>query len=467
MRSLRARLLLAMLIVSSATLALAGWVSRRYVEFALDEHLARDSTVDVARFAAPLDAWFAKNGRQNGVEPVLQQVSKASGRRALLTAENGTAIALAPETLADAKVSWGAGDSLTIEWNGQDTSEMRLINPPHAPVHGADGSTLTLYLLPLARPSPDGSPAIAPSGRRLVISLAGVVFLALTATLLVSRHILRPLGSLKSAVQKMEAGDPAPRVTVTTRDELGELGSAFNHMAERRESAERARREMVSDAAHELRTPVTNIRCQIEALQDGLAPVSPEAMASLHEETLNLARLLDDLQDLAMADAGQLKVTLGVSSPLALVESAAGAIAPRLVAAHISLAVNVPHDLPDVVADPLRAGQVLRNLLDNAAVYTSPGGRIEIRAAACDTAVEFTVADSGPGIAPEHLSRIFDRFYRTDASRSRRTGGSGLGLAIVKQLVEAQGGTVRVASTLDEGAAFTFTLASVPGSARA
>jgi signal transduction histidine kinase len=241
---------------------------------------------------------------------------------------------------------------------------------------------------------------------------------------------------------------------------------------------ERLRRNMVTDVAHELRTPLTNIRGYLEALRDGVARPEKALLASLHDEALLLNRLVDDLQDLALAEAGQLRLEPQRASLHEIADQAAGALRPTLEAKQLKLQIALPPDLPDVWADPERVGQVLRNLLNNAILHTPPNGVIRVGAEhvgdwrlaigdhyapqslipSLQSPIVVSVSDSGPGIAPEHLANVFDRFYRADRSRARATGGAGLGLAIVKQLVEAHGGRVWASAVPDQGACISFTL---------
>jgi two-component system sensor histidine kinase BaeS len=256
----------------------------------------------------------------------------------------------------------------------------------------------------------------------------------------------------------MEAGDLSRRVPVRGEDEIAGLARAFNAMADRRATAERLRRDLVNDVAHELRSPLTNMRAQIEALQDGLAAPTPETLASLEEEARLLERLVDDLQELALAEAGQIELERGPVDVLTEVQRAVQGLRPRLDEKDLRVEIDIPAGLPPVFADARRMGQVLRNLLGNAATHTLPGGLVRVSAWGEAGEVRTTVADTGPGIPPEHLPFLFERFYRADASRARATGGAGLGLAIVKQLAEAHGGRVWVESEPGRGAVFGFSL---------
>lgn len=256
----------------------------------------------------------------------------------------------------------------------------------------------------------------------------------------------------------MEGGDLTRRVRAQGGDELAELARAFNSMADTLADTEELRRNLVSDVAHELRTPLASICCQLEAIQDGLAELNREAINSIHEEAMQLNRLVEDLQDLALAEAGQFTLSLQGVSVREQAEQAARSMSQLACERGVAIEVRVPRGLSPVTADPVRLRQILTNLLQNAATHTPAGGKATISAEASDSWVEVRIRDTGVGIAPEHLPHIFDRFYRTDRSRSRATGGSGLGLAIVKHLVELHGGRVWVESLVGEGTVIGFTL---------
>lgn len=296
----------------------------------------------------------------------------------------------------------------------------------------------------------------------VAIALAGLVGLLLTYFL--SRSILRPVDELISAARAMEKGDLSQRVTVSTKGELGELAHAFNAMAEGLTRLEQLRQNMVTDVAHELRTPLSNVRGYLEALRDGVVKPTPETIASVYEEAMLLNRLVDDLQELALAEAGQLKLVCQPVDIRQVIDKAVQSLKTQALEKEIDLIAVLQDNLPLVNADAERMGQVLRNLLKNAIINTPVGGEIRIQARLIDSQVEVSVQDNGMGISAEHLPYVFERFYRVDQSRARETGGAGLGLAIVKQLVEAQGGQVDIDSQVDGGTRITFTspIAEIP-----
>jgi two-component system sensor histidine kinase BaeS len=326
-------------------------------------------------------------------------------------------------------------------------------------------------------------------GGRTLAAASVVALLAVAVTVMVSRRLLRPVAALTTAAHRMAGGELAQRVDVRGADELAGLARSFNAMADAVATNEEQRRRLVNDVAHELRTPLANIRGYVEAALDGVTPSDDRLLASLHEEAVLLQRLVDDLQTLALAESRRLVLH---PEPVDL-----GALADQVVAAHraqagasgIELVVEREGEEDVTVdADAARLRQALGNLVTNALRYSSPGDRVTLRVGTDGVAggrgadgVEGVVGvdradggdgrgdaavveviDTGIGIAPEDLSHVFDRFWRADSSRARHTGGSGLGLAICSQLVEAHGGRVTAASTPGEGSTFAIHLPRRP-----
>lgn len=290
----------------------------------------------------------------------------------------------------------------------------------------------------------------------LLLALGGGV-VGITLSIIASRSLTAPLSRLAAAAHDIGARDFSRRVELAGTDEVREVAQAFNEMADRLEQAETLRRNLVADVAHELRTPLSVLQGNLRALLDDVYPLDKEEIGRLYTQTRLLGRLVNDLHDLAQAEAGQLSLTCQTVDLAHLVCETASSHQPVAEEAGITLQTEIDPDLPGLWADEGRMAQVLHNLLANALRHTSPGGTVTIRAAATGSEVLLTVQDNGDGIAPEHLPHVFDRFYRTDRSRARDTGGAGLGLAIVRAIVQAHGGTVAVASD-GEGQGSTFTI---------
>jgi signal transduction histidine kinase len=290
------------------------------------------------------------------------------------------------------------------------------------------------------------------------VFLAGA--LALVFGSLIVWRVVRPLKSLTMAASAVAAGDLSQRVSVSSGDEISDLADAFNRMAVQLDRAETLRQQLTADIAHELRTPITVIQGNIEALQDGIFPLTQEALEPILDKTLLLRRLVEDLRQLALAESGQLSL---IPEPLdlgPLAGQAIDAFRPPAEARGVELSLAPADSLPLVRADRQRVQQVLDNLLSNALRYTPDGGRITVGLAQENGFVQVSVTDTGPGIPAAALPNVFERFYRADQSRERLSdgGGSGLGLAVARSIVEAHGGQIGVHSAPGQGAVFWFSL---------
>jgi signal transduction histidine kinase len=337
-----------------------------------------------------------------------------------------------------------------VEWLGP----ARVLGP------GPDGVERSMAVIPLVMDSARATSSIEGTGRALSrrISVAILVgsLLAGLMTALLSEPLLGRVGTLSRAAHALRAGDFSARAPDTGNDELAELARSFNRLAEGLERSEAQRKRLISDVAHELRHPLTNVLGLLEAARDGLRPVDQPLLGVLHEEASLLGRLVDDLRDLSLADAGEL--TLSIQS------LAAGDAARRAAEAFewhqgSSTLVLEPSE-PDLTvrADDRRLGQILRNLIHNARVHSPAGGQVRLGVTRVNGRVVFEVADQGDGIEPAHLPHVWERFYRADPSRSRNTGGMGLGLSVVSRLVQAQGGEAWAESIPGQGSRFFVAL---------
>ncbi|HEX2916354.1 MAG TPA: ATP-binding protein [Chloroflexia bacterium] len=292
----------------------------------------------------------------------------------------------------------------------------------------------------------------------LVAGLIGVG-VAIIVSFFVTRLIVTPVRRLAHASKSIAAGHYAERVPAMSQDEIGEMATSFNEMAEALEATERRRLELIGDVAHELRTPVATLEGYMEGLLDGVVQPSEEIWLSLHEEAGRLRRLIDDLQELSRAEAKQIPLKLTPVNPLEIARAALERLEGQFKEKGLEFSVALPENLPPVQADRDRAIQVLTNLLTNALRYTPAPGTVKLELTAVENMVQFKVTDTGMGISPEHLPHLFERFYRVDKSRSRALGGSGIGLTIAKALVEAMGGTIQATSGgPGKGSIFSFSL---------
>jgi signal transduction histidine kinase len=325
-----------------------------------------------------------------------------------------------------------------------------------------------LFVMPRAAADNTVPPFLATIRLAILIVSACIGILAAFAAILFSRTITRPLAKLTTAAQVLASGNYTARVDTNAQGELGELANTFNEMATRLEKdvddlhkQELLRRELIMNITHDLATPLTAIAGLGESLVDGVNQNRDDFEATgriIVRETLRLRRLVQDLHLMAKVEAGAMRPQPKVLRLAAVVDESLAVLAPEFERANVEPLNNVAFDLPPVWADPDMLMRVFSNLCDNALRHTPSGGAILIEARQQGNMLEIAVTDTGKGIPPEALSRIFDRFYRADSSRHSTTGGSGLGLAIVQAIVEAHGGTIQAENAPQGGARIVFTI---------
>ena len=317
-----------------------------------------------------------------------------------------------------------------------------------------------LALIPEAGSSQAQQDFLASVDSGLLLIGLGALSAALALAFFSVRRVTVPLNAMTSAAARLAGGDLTQRVpALGTGDQVAVLAAAFNQMAASLEENQRMRRAQTADIAHELRTPLTSVQGYLEAIQDGAIAATPVVIDSMHEEVLLLGGLMGDLQDLALAEAGQLSLHRIVQPLAPLLEQAVvmqTVMARDRGVALVMLPSVVP--LPPIAVDAPRIRQVLRNLIANALVHTSAGGSVTLGIVGGVRSVSILVRDTGQGIEPEHLPHIFDRFYRADPSRARATGGAGIGLSVARGIVQAHRGTIDVRSVVGQGTEFTITL---------
>jgi two-component system sensor histidine kinase BaeS len=417
---------------------------------------------------ATLAAAYTRAGSWDGIDlSGAQALARNTGAQLVILNEAGGRVAtVAPDAGQD---------------HGQDNQPGR--GPTHAPSHDA-GTAAGSAALAAATTSPpataDEVPVVAggktvgdvvisfPSAsqsaawqardailRAVWLGAAITVALAAIAALLVSRRTTRPLTALAAAAGAVGRGEPdAEKLLRPGPGELGQVSAAFAAMARNLRREDQLRRDMVADIAHELRTPVTILQGGTEELLDGIADPTPGMLTSLHDETLRLGRLVDDLATLAAAQAAALTLNKAPADVGMIAASAAKALAPQFAEAGLRLNLNTARAV--VIADEARLTQVATNLLTNAVKYTPPGGQVTVTTCADAEAARLTVTDTGPGIPAADLPHVFERFWRGTGTKAR--SGAGIGLAVVAELAAAHGGSVSAASPPGSGAIFTVTL---------
>jgi signal transduction histidine kinase len=418
-----------------------------------DAFVQRGQSREAREAIAEVQAFVDRTGSLDGVDALLSQIHQRTQAPVVLL-RDGQAVAAAPAMPTTILLS-PEGITITIEAEGRH-SEFAL-GGTLPTIAGSDGRPLaSMVVLPPAqggRREFDGD-----VNRGLWWVAAGIGLLGVLLSGWAAGRLVRPIEQLTDAARRLAGGDLGQRVAVDRTDEIGQLAQAFNTMAEGLERNESLRRSLLNDVAHELRTPLTHVRAELEALQDGLRQPTSDVINRLHADALHLERLVDDLRDLAQAEAGQLRLMIEVvdlpsalSEAAASLESASAAKAVRIQVADADLAGAV-------LADRARFRQIMVNLLDNAVRHSPPGATVQVTAEAIgENQLRIIVSDEGSGVPEEALAKLFDRFFRADESRDRRTGGAGLGLAIVRQLVTLQGGTVE-ASNLPRGFRVAFVL---------
>lgn len=476
---LQVRLVLGFTVVLA--LALAG-VSL-YIGLAADREVRhfndRRDHARAARVEELVSRFYSDRGSWADLQPLLAEAGPVAGKRIVVTDHAGRVVAdshwqpgklpehLLEEKLLEQYLKEGGN------WTGYDD------DLPPVPVFFGEEQVGSFALAPLAAPPEVAEPTTASVVSAVNRSLfwTGLVAAALGTALvwLWSRRLLTPLQQLGAAALRLGQGDFAHRAPPAGPGEIRRLAASFNTMAASLEEAERHRRELAADVAHELRTPLSNIQGYLEAMKDGVVQPSPEIIDTIHGQALHLARLVEDLRLLALAESGALRLELAPYDVAELLRQRMAAARPRAEANGVRLTLAPPSDLPEVELDGTRIAQVVDNLLENAVTHTPAGGQVTVSAsvipadgaggasggppgASGGERLQVSVADTGRGIPAEDLPRLFDRFYRADPSRSRGTGGAGLGLTIARQLVEAHGGQIAAQSAPGQGSVFTFQL---------
>ena len=416
------------------------FVSERIaVEIEEYKRISEQYRLNQIRFS--LYAFYVDNESWEGVQSVVEDTALFSGAHIVLVATNGTVVGDSEGELTGSNYTNSHERSLNLTWADELVGRAYVTADP----------TAEEYVAPFLRLS-------ASMNRSLLLGGSVAIGIALLLTFVLSRRMTSPIGVLAGAARRLGRGDLSQRVRLRGEGEVTALAQAFNSMAADLEYVEQLRRNMVADVAHELRTPLSNIQGYLEAIRDGMIEPDAAAICSLNEETTLLSRLVNELQDLSLAEAGELKLVYQAEDIADLAKQAVTPWQPQLTAREISLSLELADDLPLVSIDWQRVNQVLHNILENAVAHTRKGGSINVAARQKGKWVEVSVSDTGAGIPAEDLPHIFERFYRVDKSRARATGGSGLGLTIAKRLIEAHGGTIGVQSKLGEGSRFSFTL---------
>ncbi len=484
-RSLRSRLIAAFLAVALVAVALLAFLSFRVTSAQFGSYLFQGRMMFGQRIFAALGSYYQSRGSWTGIELQIGQLAEQLGNRIALYDTAGNLVAE-----ADHRPPGLRGGMMPMMGGRNRLPRMR------QPLV-IDGKTVGLLAwtpptIPEGTTGPEQAFLMA-TQRYVWLAALIVGVLAVAFGLILSERMAGPVRRLTEAAHAMADGRLGQKVEVHASEEVEELAGAFNKMSENLQRVEELRRNMVADVAHELRTPVATMQAQLEGMIDGVIPGAPEDLRAVHEETVTLSRLIDQLRELSLAEAGELQLSVEELDICDVVRKEIDAARPEYEAGAVELVRDCPRSLPHVRADHLRIGQVLRNLLSNALRHTpargtvtvtaevtmepggEPGGRAHTGEGAGSSGpggvprgIEVSVRDTGSGIAPEDLPFVFERFYRADKSRAREVdegagfagglggGGFGIGLTISKRLVEAHGGRIWAESTPGEGTAMKF-----------
>ena len=443
--SLRFRLLvgftLAILIAIGSTFFFVSLATRGEIQ----RFGERADQARITRMQAELSRFYFMYRGWNGIQPFVEQWGNLYQQRIILTDGQGIVVADSQgELLGKNHKSAQPGLPLVVPGQGGVIGTLYVTTRPSAEL-GFESLRVLFRVI----------------GRFFIWGGLVAIAIALLIAFLLSQRILSPVKALTLAARRLGQGDFSQRVGSKDKSEMGELAGAFDVMAENLQRNEQLRKNMVADVAHELRTPLSNIKGYLEAVSDGVVQPDAETIHKLNEEATLLARLVEDLQELSLAEAGTLKLVYNTENIAGIINQAVTTIQVKATAKGITISTELPDKLPLVNIDAHRISQVLRNLLENAITYTATSGSIKVAVSIPDDqTIEVSVADTGQGIPAEELPLIFERFYRVDKSRTRATGGSGLGLTIAKRLVEAHGGKISAQSEIGKGSRFSFTLSA-------
>lgn len=443
------RLTIAFLLVAIAGVSVVAFLSNRATSASFNRFLEEESTGQLASLQDGLAAYYRDQGNWSGVETLLRDYRSTMGSGVGLTLldTSGQAVAVAGSGRGNRPRATELSENLPIEVDGQEVGRLVVEGPPGQVMAGHTGQQF-----------------LSEVNRAILLAGLIAVALALILGIALARGLTRPLARLTEATHAMAAGDLDQQVKVGGNDELNELAGSFNSMAAALAANERQRQQLFADIAHELRTPLSVLRGQLEGMLDGVLALSPENLSLANEETILLGRLVDELRALSLAESGQLPLDKRPLDLGLVASNMQAAFEPLAESEGIRLELVVAADLPEVRADEARLQQVLGNLLSNALRHAGHGDvpdpevRLLVSVPESAGVVRVSVADNGPGLSPEAQQHVFDRFWRADAGRSRDRGGSGLGLAISRGIVLAHGGQIWVESAPGQGATFTFEL---------
>ncbi|MEN6326627.1 MAG: ATP-binding protein [Syntrophomonas sp.] len=459
--SLTSRITIIIILVAVLATSVSGMMTLYISKKQFASYINSNNQALIQEYSKQITAYYDENGSLQGIQELMPNMPGMGmgrgmgygkrnnklymglqGRRILLTNQSGTIVADSYTLNLGEKLTGqenGLKSVPLVSQNGEKIGTLFISSPLQTGVNSLENAFLSSI------------------SRQIFWSIMAVTLLALLVGWLLARRISDPLAELSSGIHDLARGNLGVRVEPKGDKELYSLGCDFNLMADKLSQNEVNRTNMMASIAHELRTPLSILRGQLEAIQSGRLQPGEEISSSLVDEVIRLSRLVKDLENLGLAEAGALELNWHLSSPAELLDL----IAPLRLAMEadgINFEIDIDPQIDYIKADSQRLTQILINLLSNAMRHVERGGKVGLKLRKSGSGILFAVKDNGPGIAPEDREKVFERFYRVDASRSRQAGGTGLGLAIARGYVEAHNGKIWVESEPGEGSEFFFNL---------
>jgi len=454
-RSLTWKLGGALLLIVFVSVGLMAYLTNLSTTREFQQYISRGNMMYTQSLANSLGDLYAEEQGWNNIQETLRSLPLSTSARILVTDSSGVIIAdTAREWLGKESAEVSLSDGTPITVSGQTVGSLYLLTSGGM-VRGHMGGRIPQAIPMVVTSEEDFLERVNDSLWKVGLIAVAV---ALVIGLILTRQITRPVRALISGARHLTKGELSYRVTVKSRDEIGELADSFNIMASSLEKGEQSRRQLTADIAHELRTPLTVIEGTVDGIIDGVFQPDTEHLRSIKEQTALLTHLISDLRDISLAESGQLKLNLTSTDMVELVRRVVSNYEINAREKNIRIKLEEEPQISEIEADTVRMEQVISNLLVNAIRHTPSSGSISVAIKNDEGGLAISVADTGEGIAQDDLPHVFERFYRSGSSRSRKEGGTGLGLAIVKQMVEAHGGKVWVESKKGTGSIFSILL---------
>ncbi|MFC2031996.1 sensor histidine kinase [Chloroflexota bacterium] len=457
MRSLTWKLGGALMLIVVVSVGLMAYLTNLSTTREFQQYISRGNMMYTQSLANSLGDLYAEEQSWNNFQEIVQSLPLSTSERILVTDSSGVIIAdTVGEWTGKELEDVGLSNGTPITVSGQTVGSLYLLTSGGMGMGRGHMSGRSSQTMPMVITAEDDFLDQVNDSLWKVGLIAMVV--ALVIGLILTRQIIRPIRALTSGARHLTKGELSYRVIVKSHDEIGELADSFNSMSSSLERGEQSRQQLTADIAHELRTPLTIIEGTVDGIIDGVFQPDMEHLRSIKEQTSVLTHLISDLRDLSLAESGQLKLNLASTDMVELVRRMVSNYEINALKKNVRIRLEEATRILKIKIDPVRMEQVISNLLSNAIRHTLTDGSITVTVKSDEGGLAISVGDTGEGIAPKDLPRVFERFYRSGSSRSRNEGGTGLGLAIVKQMVEAHGGKVRVESKVGTGSTFSILL---------